>query len=168
MELTLRLSSAISPRETQGISRAMAIMLGGTSLLVLMLVAGVIRSSEPGPTASPTTSARAAGARFATSYGNTIRQVQYRLRPNSMGLTSVGGDIALALTDSANSVGASRLLKLDTSDRSQWQKQLVCSNGTAEDYASGASAQQLSDGGYVLGGNILGCGGSYIQHALVR
>ena len=32
----------------------------------------------------------------------------------------------------------------------------------------GVSAQQLSDGGYVLGGGILGCGGWYIQHALVE
>jgi len=31
-----------------------------------------------------------------------------------------------------------------------------------------AYPQQLSDGGYVLGGSILGCGGSYIQHALIE
>jgi hypothetical protein len=32
----------------------------------------------------------------------------------------------------------------------------------------GVSAQQTSDGGYILGGGILGCGGSYIERALVE
>jgi hypothetical protein len=163
-ELTLRRRSAIAPRARRGIRRAIAITLAGANLFFLMLAAGAIGSSRGGPT----TGAEAAGAPFVTAYGNTIRQVQYGLTPESVGLTSDGGYVALALTDSANGVGANWLLKLDGSSRPQWQRQLVCANGAPGDYALGVSAQQLSDGGYVLGGGILGCGGSYIQHALVE
>ena len=78
------------------------------------------------------------------------------------------GYIHAGAFSSPNGVSANWLLKLDGSGRPQWQKQLLCANGAPGDYALGVSAQQLSDGGYVLGGGILGCGGSYIQHALVE
>jgi hypothetical protein len=164
MEFTLRLRSAIAPRTARGITRAIAIMLAGASLFSLMLAAGAIGSSRGGPT----TNAKAAGTAFVTAYGNPIKQVQYGLTPESVRLTADGGYIVLALTDSANGVGANWLLKLDGSGRPQWQKQLVCANGPPGDYALEVSAQQFSDGGYVLSGGILGCGGSYIQHALLE
>jgi hypothetical protein len=154
----------IAPRAARGVRHAMATMLAGAGLFFLMLATGATGSSRGGPT----TGAEAAGTPFVTAYGNTIRQVQYGLTPESVGVTSDDGYIALALTDSANGVGANWLLKLDGSGRPQWQKQLLCANGAPGDYALGVSAQQLSDGGYVLGGGILGCGGSYIQHALVE
>src|SRR5262245_13977044 len=145
---------AIAPRTALGTRRAMAITLASASLFFLMLAAGAIGSSG--------------GAPFVTAYGNIIKQVQFGLTPESVGVTSDGGYIALALTDSADGVGVNWLLKLDGSGRPQWQKQIGCTNGAPGDYALGVSAQQTSDGGYVLGGGILGCGGSYIQHALVE
>jgi len=61
------------------------------------------------------------------------------------------------------------MIATDTiSVRPQWQEQLVRVNDAPKAYALGVSAQQLFDGGYVLGGNILGYGGSYIQHALMQ
>jgi hypothetical protein len=163
-ELNLRRRSAIAPRARRGIRRAMAIMLAGAGLFFLMLDAGAIGSSRGGPAAGT----EAASAPFVTAYGNTIKQVKYGLTPESVVVTSDGGYIALALTDSANGVSANWLLKLDRSGRPQWQKELVCASGAPGDYALGVSAQQSSDGGYILGGGILGCGGSYIQHALVE
>ena len=164
MEFTLRLGSAIAPRAARGIRRAIAIMLAGACLFFLILAAGVIGSSDGGPA----TGAEAAGAPFVTACDNTIKQVQYGLIPESVGRTSDGAYIVLAQTDSANGIGANWPLTLDGSGRLQWQKQLVCASGAPGDYTSGVSAQQLSDGGYVLGGGILGCGGSYIQHALME
>jgi len=120
MEFTLRLRSAIAPRTARGITRAIAIMLACASLFPLMLVAGAIDSIRGGPT----TDAGAAGAPFVTAYDNPIKQVQYGLPPEGVGLDS--------------------------------------------DYASGVSVPQFSGGGYVLGGGILGCDGSYIQHALLE
>ena len=164
MEFTLRLGSTIALRATQGIRRAIAIMLAGACLFFHILAAGVIGSSGGGPV----TGAEPAGTPFVTAYDNTIKQVQYGLIAESVGLISHSGYIALAQTDSANGIGANWLLKLDGSDRPQWEKQLVCTNGEPGDYALGVSVQQLSDGGYVLGGGILGCGGSYIRHALME
>jgi hypothetical protein len=41
-------------------------------------------------------------------------------------------------------------------------------NGAPGGSALGVSAQQFSDGGYVLSRGILGCSGSYIQHTLME
>jgi len=164
MEFTLRLGSTIAPRAVPGIRRAIAIMLASACPFFLMLAADVIGSSDGGPA----TGAEAAGAPFVTAYDNTIKQVQYGLIAESVGLTSHNGYIALAQTDCANGIGANWLLTLDGSGRPQWQKQLVRASGAQGDYALGVSARQLPDGGYVLGGGILGCGGSYIQHALME
>ena len=91
--LTLRRRSALAPRVRRGIKRAIVIMLAGESLSFLMLAAGAIGSSRGGPTAGT----EAAGAPFVTGYGHTIKQVQYGLTPESVGLTSDGGYITLAL-----------------------------------------------------------------------
>ena len=82
-ELTLKCRSAIAPRTRRGITRATAIMLAGAGLFFLMLAAGAIGSSRGGPA----TGAGAAGAPF-VAYGNTIKQVQYGLTPENVGLTS--------------------------------------------------------------------------------
>ena len=83
-ELTLRRRSAIAPRARRGIRRAIAIMFAGVSVFFLMLAAGAIGSSRGGPIMG----AEAAGAPFVTACGNTIKQVQYGLTPESVGLTS--------------------------------------------------------------------------------
>src|SRR5262249_46573713 len=83
-------------------------------------------------------------------------------------VTSDGGYIALALTDSRDGFLKNWLLKLNASGRPQWQREVGCASGAPGDYGLGVSTQQLSDGGYILGGGILGCGGSYIQRALVE
>jgi hypothetical protein len=73
----------------------------------------------------------------------------------------------LALTDSPSGYGVNWLLKLAASGRPQWQKEIGCASGAPGDYAFAVSALQASDGGYVLGGGVLGCG-SFIQRALVE
>jgi hypothetical protein len=152
--------SAITTRAARGIG----LVLASAGLLFLVLAAGVMGSSRgalsvPGQPASQT---------FVTAYGNTIRQVEYGLTPESVGVTSDGGYIALALTDSPDGILKNWFLKLNASSRPQWQREVGCANGAPGDYALGVSAQQTLDGGYVLGGGILGCGGSYIQRALVE
>ena len=162
--LNLEHGMVIAPRAARGISRTIAVVSAGSGLFFLVLATGAVGLSSRG---NPVTG-DAAGAPFVTAYGNRIKQVQYGLTPESVGATADGGYIALGLTDSANGVGANWLLKLDGSGRPKWQKELLCANGAPGDYALGVSAQQTSDGGYVLGGGILGCGGSYIQKALVE
>src|SRR5262249_20141126 len=56
----------------------------------------------------------------------------------------------------------------DATGRPQWQRELGCENGAPGDYILGISAQQTADGGYVLGGGMLGCGEIYSQRALVE
>src|SRR5262249_36385033 len=98
---------------------------------------------------------------FVTAYGNTIQQVEYGLTPESVGVTSDGGYITLAHTDSPRGVSVNWLLKLSASGRPQWQRQLECTNSAEGDYALGLSTQQTSDGGYIIGGGIEGCGHSF-------
>ena len=59
-------------------------MLAGASLFLLILAAGAIGASGGGAT----TGAEAASAPFVTAYGNTIKEVQCGLTPESVGLTS--------------------------------------------------------------------------------
>jgi len=138
-------------------------VLASTGLLFLILAAGVMGSSR-----SPLIPSADAGSRpFVTAYGNTIQQVEYGLTPESVAVTSDGGYVALALTDSPSGIGVNWVLKLSATGRPQWQREVGCASGAPGDYALGVSAQQTSDGGYILGGGILGCG-SYIPRALVE
>ena len=147
----------IAIRAARGIRRAIAIVLASAGLLFLMLAAGVMGSSR----SASSTPAQPASRTFVTAYGNTIQQVEYGLTPESVAATSDGGYFALALTDSPSGVGVNWVLKLSASGRPQWQRELECTNGAGGDYALGVSAQQTSDGGYVLGGGIDGCGFSF-------
>src|SRR5206468_6957584 len=155
--------SAVATRAARGVRRALAIVLASAGLLFLMVAAGVMGSSR----SASITGADARSGTFVTAYGNTIQQIEYGLTPESVAATSDGGYFALGLTDSPGGVGVNWVLKLSASGRPQWQRELGCASGAPGDYAFGVSAQQTSDGGYVLGGGILGCG-SFIQHALVE
>ena len=155
--------SAIATRAARGIKGAIAIVLA-SAVLLLMLAAGVMGSSRD----APSVPAQPASRTFVTAYGNTTRQVEYGLTPESVGVTSEGGYIALGLTDSPDGFLKNWLLKLNASGRPQWQREVGCASGAPGDYGLALSTQQLSDGGYILGGGILGCGGSYVQRALVE
>src|SRR5881227_2519380 len=151
--------SAIATRAARGVRRLIAIVLPSAGLLFLMLAAGVMGSSR----SAPSVPAQPASRTFVTAYGNTTRQVEYGLTPESVGVTSEGGYIALGLTDSPDGFLKNWLLKLNASGRPQWQREVGCASGAPGDYGLALSTQQLSDGGYILGGGILGCGGSYVQ-----
>src|SRR5262249_17013111 len=155
--------SGIATRAARGIRRVIAMVLASVGLLFLMLAAGVMGSSR----SAPITRADARSGPFVTAYGNTVQQVEYGLTPESVGATSDGGYFALALTDSPSGYGVNWVLKLTTSGRPQWQREVGCASGAPGDYNFGVSAQQTSDGGYILGGGVEGCG-SYPQRALVE
>src|SRR5919108_1635248 len=146
--LDLERRSAIVTRGTRGIRRVIAIMLASVALLFLMLAAGVMGSRPIGPGSA----AQPASRTFVTAYGNTIQQVEYGLTPESVRVTSDGGYIALGLTDSADGFLKNWLLKLNASGRPQWQREVGCASCAPGDYSLALSAQQLSDGGYILGG----------------
>jgi hypothetical protein len=74
--------------------------------------------------------------------------------------TSDGGHIVLALARSASSDLVSWLLKLDSTGTPQWQEELGCFNAPGGNNSDGVSVQQSSDGGYIVGGGTIGCGGS--------
>ena len=105
---------------------------------------------------------------FVTAFGNILKNVQYGLTPAGVAATSDGGYIALAHTDSSNGVSVSWLLKLDGVGRPQWKKEIGCGSGAPGDYSLGTSVLQSLDGGYVIGGGILGCGGAYLQRPLLE
>src|SRR5262249_8026737 len=162
--LNLERRSAIATRAARGARCALVIVLTSAGLLFLMLATGVMGSSR----SVPSIPGQPASRTFVTAYGNTSRQVEYGLTPENVGVTSDGGYIALALTDSRGGFLQNWLLQLNASGRPQWQREVGCASGAPGDYGLGVSTQQLSDGGYILGGGILGCGGSYIQRALVE
>jgi len=159
--LNLKRRSTIATRAARGIRRAIAIAFASAGLLFLMLAAGVMEARPNGPSAP-------ASGTFVRAYGKAIKQTEYGLTPASVGVTSDGGYFALALSDSPDGFLKNWLLKLNASGRPQWQKELGCASGAPGDYGLGVSAQQTSDGGYILGGGILGCHGLYIQRALVE
>jgi hypothetical protein len=156
--------SGIVTRTAGGIRWAIAIVLASAGLLFLMLSAGVMGSSR----SAPITGAAPDSSPFVTAYGKTVRQVEYGLTPESVAATSDGGYFALALSDSPTGVGANWVIKLSASGRPQWQREVGCPTGAPGDYAFAVSAQQTSDGGYILGGGIVGCHELYIQRALVE
>jgi hypothetical protein len=149
--------SGIATRAAGAIRRAIAIVLLSTGLLFLILAAGVMGSNRTSPATQPDVRSN----QFVTAYGNVLQQVEYPLTPASVGVTSDGGYITLAHTDSPRGTSVNWLLKLNALGRPQWQRQLECTNSAEGDYALGLSAQQTSDGGYILGGGIEGCGYSF-------
>src|SRR5262245_43760609 len=157
MNLNLECRSPSATRAAGSVRRAFAIVLASGGLLFLMLAAGVMGSNRTTFGTRPDVRS----SQFVTAYGNMVRQVEYGLTPASVGVTSDGGYITLAHSDSPNGTSVNWLLKLNASGRPQWQRQLECTNAAEVDYALGLSAQQTSDGGYVLGGGIEGCGHSF-------
>src|SRR5437773_11589836 len=114
--------SAVATRAARGVRRAIAIVLASAGLLFLMLAAGVMGSSR----ITLSIPAQPASRTFVTAYGNTSRQVEYGLTPESVAATSDGRYFALALTDSPDGILKNWLLKLSASGRPQWQKELGC------------------------------------------
>jgi hypothetical protein len=151
-------------RARRGVRGALAIVLASAGLLFLMLAGGVM-DARPN---APSTAAQPASRTFVAAYAKTIQQVEYALTPESVAVTSDGGYIALALTDSPDGFLKNWVLKLSASGRPQWQREVGCASGAPGDYSLALSTQQLSDGGYILGGGILGCFELYIQRALVE
>ena len=94
--LNLERTSTIATRAARGIKAAAAIVLASAGLLFLMLAAGVMGSSR----ITPNPRADARSGPFVTAYGNILQQVEYGLTPESVGVTSDGGYITLAQTDS--------------------------------------------------------------------
>ena len=86
----------IATRTAGGIRRAITILLGSTGLLAAILAAGVMGSNR----SAPITRADVRSSPFVTAYGNILQQVEYGLTPESVGVTSDGGYITLAQTDS--------------------------------------------------------------------
>src|SRR6266446_8144261 len=89
-DFNLERRSAIATRAARGIRRVIAIVLASAGLLFLMLAAGVMGSNR----SAPSTPAQPTSQTFVTAYGNTTRQVEYGLTPESVGVTSDGGYIA--------------------------------------------------------------------------
>jgi len=125
----------------------------GCGLVLLLSWVGVAFASSNASAAqaasSPTT--------FAKSYSNFVGGTEFAVYPEDTQTTSDGGSIALGITQSSTSIaGVSWLVKLSSSGRAQWQREVGCLNtGT---YADGASIAQTADGGYVVGGGTIGCG----------
>jgi hypothetical protein len=106
--------SAIATRAARGIRRVLAIVLASVGLLFLMLASPEMMKARP---SASITGAEASSRTFVTAYGNTIRQVEYGLTPESVVATSDGGHFALALTDSRDGFLKNWLLKLSASGR---------------------------------------------------
>src|SRR5436309_16142968 len=122
--------SAIAPRAARGVRRLIAIVLPSAGLLFLMVAAGVMGSSR----SAPSIPAQPASRTFATAYGNTSRQVEYGLTPESVAATSDGGYFALALTDSPDGILKNWLLKLNASGLPQWQREVGGASGAPGAY----------------------------------
>jgi hypothetical protein len=106
---------------------------------------------------------------FVKAYSELAGGTQISIAPEDDATTSDGGYVALA----ASSV--SWLVKLSSTGRPAWQRQLGCLSAPPGDYTIGSSIAQTSDGGYVIGGGTIGCGSgsncpssSGIQCALVE
>ena len=161
MNSSLDCRSAITTRAGRCVGRAITAVLATAGLFLTLSAAGMESGSS-----SAISGADAGPGRFVAAYGNATQQVEYGLTPESVGATSDGGYFALALTDSPRGYSVNWLLKLSASGRPQWQREIGCAFGAPGDYALGVSAAHTMDGGYVLGGGVVGCG-SYPQRALV-
>src|SRR5438067_8823334 len=120
---------------------------------VLLLPAGASAKKKPPPPppGPPTTST------YVKNYANVLNGVEYDLTPQDVQATSDGGWVALAVTQSANGIGAGWLLRANAVGAPQWAEEVGCFSGAPGDYADAVSFRQTSDGGYVLGGGAIGC-----------
>src|SRR4029079_4115700 len=115
--------------------------------------------------AVPDAKARASTVSFVTAYANLIDNVEYDLA-QKLSIEPLTGVTLRWRLRGHQLVGASWLLKLDAVGEPAWQSDVGC-NGAPGDYALGLAIQQWTDGGYILGGGVLGCGESF-QRAFVE
>ena len=150
-----------------------ALSVFGSAALDLTGATALAAHPRPSPSATPTPSPSPSNT-YIKVYANILNNIEYGLTPEDVEATSDGGYFVLALTQSSGGIGVNWLVKLDSLGSPQWQKELGCFNTPPGAYALGVSAQQTSDGGYILGGGTIGCGSksscpalSGIQCALV-
>ena len=115
--------------------------------------------------AVPGAKARASTVSFVTAYANLIDNVEYDLA-QKLSIEPLTGVTLRWRLRGHQLVGPVWLLKLDAAGEPAWQSDVGC-NGAPGDYALGLSIQQWTDGGYILGGGVLGCGESF-QRAFVE
>jgi len=96
-------------------------------------------------------------ATYIKTYANFVSTRQEDLTPEDVKATSDGGYILLGTTPGNGNL-VSWLVKTDSSGNPKWQKELGCFNSPPGDYTIGASLQQTTDGGYIVGGGAIGCG----------
>jgi len=119
---------------------------------------------------------------FVKTYANVILNTtqQKDVTPQGVQATSDGGYILLASTDCTTEACIKAqgntnplvnwIVKTDSAGNPQWQKELGCFSGLA-DNTIGVSAQQTTDGGYIVGGgeyNYKSCGSGSVQEAIVE
>jgi hypothetical protein len=141
---------------------------GIRSMASLATAGGLSVALTASAPATALTAGSASGANTAvaaTTSGSTFVKVfsnapvpQGALTTEDVQPTSDGGHVVLAVTESANGVGVSWLLKLDSTGNPQFQQEVGCFNTAPGDNADGVSVQQTSDGGYIVGGGTIGCG----------
>jgi len=126
----------------------------GAMLAVPAAVAAPTPASKHHPPPPPPPPPPPTGT-FVTAFGASLNGSQLNLTPEQVQPTSDGGYIALAGTETPTG-GAAWLVKFSATGIPQWQEGVGCS--VASDSASGVSAQQTADGGYVVAGGTVGCG----------
>ncbi|HEY4271038.1 MAG TPA: hypothetical protein VGM65_03465 [Candidatus Udaeobacter sp.] len=132
------------------------------SLLFFLLVGSQATSEVP----AVTKSRDASSSPFVTAYANILETGETDATPADVADTADNGFIALALSFSTSS-DVAWLLKLDAAGGVTWRREVGCSTGAPGDYSLGVSIQQSVDGGYIIGGGVLGCG-EFIQRGLVE
>jgi hypothetical protein len=141
---------------------SMLVCLAGAAGLSIALSTSALATT--GPAAGGASGANVAVAGPATSSSTFVKVFsnspvpQGALTTEDVQPTSDGGHVVLADTGTANGVGVSWLLKLDSTGNPQFQEEVGCFNTAPGDNALAHSVQQTSDGGYILGGGTVGCG----------
>lgn len=134
-------------------------------LLTLLLAAavalatpaiGAAAKKPPPPPAPPPTSTTTA---FIKNFADIVNGVEASATPVDVQPTADGGSITLALVPSPSSVGVSWVTKVSSTGAIQWQEEVGCLATPPGDYSDGASLQGTKDGGYVIAGGTIGCGG---------
>jgi hypothetical protein len=146
---------------------ALAALSGGLAELSLASPSGQrISAAQRKLTPTPTPTATAApttSTTFVKIYKDIVNNVQSELTPEDVQVTADGGYILLGLAAAPqNGVGVSWLVKTDAAGNAQWQEEVGCFSTPPGDYADGVSAQQTSDGGYVVAGGTVGCGSTSV------
>lgn len=152
----------------RSLSFVSGLVLTAAVLVTLLVTPAAAKKRPKPPPPPPPAPAPSTFSTYVKNFASVVEGQKCSLTPEHVRATSDGGSVLLALSSGSSSLSSPRcggvnwVAKLDQFGNPQWQESVGCHELPGAWYSFGVSLDTTADGGYVLGGGVIGCGAETI------